>query len=809
MKAGVRVNRKLLVLQFVVIAMAGILITFNNCGRPFRHHILNEANEVPEQIGDGDDFPQEIEKIIVLYNRNAPDAEEIANYYANARAIPAKQICAVSLPPGYFAKHPQLLAARDEILEECICELIPAADRPSPCDISKVSEIAEVSPVNMMAIIRGIPTRLHDTGLVADNHMPSFDFYLSYMIYRDEDIFDDDDFRPDQEEFSYKRFNVPFLPRTHKFLAYARIEGITKESTFDLIDRSIVAEANGFQGNVVSEDQQSFEYFQGFTSTFAPQCESYITYEPFVFGAPESSWPWQECRAGTTWTTINSPDVLNGQVPGEKKSLIPKAVNVGLLMGRSHYHNWHQGFDGFDAMINWHKTEENCTELCRDFPTAQEQTNCRNNSTDFFRQLNTDCVGTAPGFIGWQYRSYPVQYMAFLPSGWETGSDGALPKSPSYVMQGDSYKDATFTDDSYLHFGMSSVDSLDNSECYGYECKEEIVMFIKTVIELPRDLTVSGIREFDIKFRVRNQETTGGDISSNLIFYNDNEPGDDNYYTTGRHHNISGPNLQWTEFTRTHRAEEDERPFAHTITRIALQLRTLFHTAPKGFLDLDGIELIDVETGTNFLDPQIGSFNYPYHEQTDYGDWAANVIERFGGVAFWGSAGHHITNGHAFNGTQYFLDSYFRGVNLSQSVINAGNAMSGIVYGDPLLRPVAVGLYHPTLDEFNTAEGRTVTKFQIDSFGPLLVRAFNGAYSIDTVKWQIDFCPSINEKTCIASDWSVVERGIGARNDRELHWANYINQSKPQDYVFRLKVWNQNKEHEALFDYARIQYLGE
>ena len=71
--------------------------------------------------------------------------------------------------------------------------------------------------------------------------------------------------------------------------------------------------------------------------------------------------------------------------------------------------NGHTGFDGFGTMTNWRKSGASCNPLCAD-------QGCSTRTFDYFGELDSSCVGGAPGLMGFQLRSYPVSYYGFYPA---------------------------------------------------------------------------------------------------------------------------------------------------------------------------------------------------------------------------------------------------------------------------------------------------------------------------------------------------------------------------------------------------------
>ena len=215
-----------------------------------------------------------------------------------------------------------------------------------------------------------------------------------------------------------------------------------------------------------------------------------------------SSWDYYNCRAGATY---------DGRVPA-LQSTTPLAINVGIYSGNNHSGNNHTAFNGsLTRMLNWRKTDEPCTPLCRDLPIA-EQAECRLASTDHYKEINTSCVGTALGFLGWQRRSYPVQYMGFFPPKFTTSSTGSTAKvAPMRIEANDAYRESgKFSDDYYLRFGGNTKPSTsrcaleDNSQV---DCPEVLPLNMMHVKSYPSNdlLRFESLpnRELSLSFKIR------------------------------------------------------------------------------------------------------------------------------------------------------------------------------------------------------------------------------------------------------------------------------------------------------------------
>ena len=99
----------------------------------------------------------------MVYNTNAAGARAIAEHYQVARGLAANQLCPVQMPNGTYASKDELLGARKQILNNCICPAIPSGQRPADCAANPAAT-AQVSPFTHLVMVRGMPSRLFGTG---------------------------------------------------------------------------------------------------------------------------------------------------------------------------------------------------------------------------------------------------------------------------------------------------------------------------------------------------------------------------------------------------------------------------------------------------------------------------------------------------------------------------------------------------------------------------------------------------------------------------------------------------------------------
>lgn len=765
-----------------------------------------------------------VEFALVLYNVNAePDSKLIAAHYALARSIPDTHLCGIEVPVGHYASVDHLLGARRTIVEECLCELIPLAVRPQPCDTANIDAVRAQSKITHLVFTRGIPARLYGTPWPTDHHEPSFDFYLSHLIYRNDDIFAagttgavTSDYLTPELDLQAATFQIlsapPLDPAQHRDLAYGRIEAIDLDRTLALIERTVAAEALGLGGNFLHEkDNASAAFFRDLTASHAPECTSYITHEPFLFGTPESSWPPSLCRAGTTNVKADGPDPtktsddpISGVIPGSLRSTIPQAVDVSVMIGTVPTPNSMSGFNNFGVVTNWRRSEAQCTPLCEDHATQAERDACTQASTDWFRELDTSCVGAGRGLIGHQVRSYPVQYYGFFPPDWDTYQVGSAEKVAPRVLSGGAWQDTVFTDDVYLHFGSSTAEAPDLAQCTLEDgsvepCPERLAIRLEHTLDVDPPLPVVGTREILLRLHHRGAASPGGQLVVDLAL-DDGAAGVTKQAVLA----MDAARDDWETSELSFVVSDAELA---SIAQLDLQFATTLDDGLVGYLDLDGLELVDAATGMQLLDVQTGSFSAPAQDRTHPGDWAATAIDRLGAIAWWGSSSHHLTLGWAFREEQRFNGAFFMGRTLGESLLLTGSGASGIIYGDPLYRPSAVRIHLPGWDFYGAPPGAVVTSADLPGAGTVLLNVLHGTANLATVSWSLASCPSVDRAACDAGGlWTERLTGAGARVDAPVDWTTFIDTGVAQEFTLRLRIWNAGEEQDELFNYAYFQF---
>ena len=748
---------------------------------------------------------------LIVYNQNAVGAQEIAEYYAKARQIPQEQMCAVTLPPGLYGSPAELWGARKTIVESCICSALVPDIRPDPCKVENIAAIAQVSPFTHLVIIRGMPARLIGGPWPEHVEDPSFDYYLAHFVYnddRDEVFVREGNPRaaPQYPAFhADRRYVSPLNAAVHRSMAYGRIEAMTVDRTKDLIDRTLAAERAGFSGNIFAGTDN--EFARRLVSATSDPCREYLE-------NPGELWP-QECRFGTT---AHRNSLGKSHLPGEQESPIPVAVNAGVLLGSSYRSQTQSGFDGFDVMRRWHKSEMECVELCSDFPSVAERRECRARSTDYFSELNTECVGTANGFWGHQVRSWVVQYYGFMPVGWDTVGNGQVEKIPPTIVRGES------PEFNYAHFGSRChplVDAdcvLETPRCTREtgdirDCPERIAVALESNLDestfplvVPRD----GKRDFRVSFRYRYPGPPGAKLQVGLLVT----------YASGKRPRLltdielSVASGDWREASAIVSVgpDGDNLESDTKIIRARFLISVTVKHGVYEYLDLGRFRVEDVLTEQSLLPEVVGNFAMPAQNDTHAGDWAANVIDRLGGIACFGSSSHFLTNGFAFSDSFRQLAMLSSGRSLGEMLVSR-TAVSGIIYGDPLYRPMAVKIFTGMdFDEIGTTEHvpgllPRVGPGDFEDGRAIRINAMNGVDYREDIEWEVSVCLSPDWEACDKENmWKIALRGQGAVEELPIDLRDQLEGEGEKTVSIRLQAFQSGAGNGPIRNYARILY---
>jgi len=726
------------------------------------------------------------ENVLVIYNKNYVHGKELAEYYANKRGIDNSHLCEVTLPNGNFATKEHLLGARKTIYDGCLCKLTEIYET---CSEDNRKEVIRDSLITHFVLIKGIPHRLTGIGNSRDSEEPSFDYYLS-LIDIDNMI---STIFPANRNIMYYGHSRAIDPYEDDIFSYGRIEEMNAERTKELIDKIILSEQRGVSGNFVLIENSYFRssFFKELSSSYKDVCK-----EHYEGGEGD----YENCRLG----------ISKLHVPGEPLSEIKKVINAGIYLGNGYKSNSHNAFDGFYNMLNWHKSEYDCITLCEDFENPIDEENCRINSGDYFKEINTDCVG-ANNLIGWQLRSYPVQYFGFWPTGWYPVKQGSSEKTPPLVLEGDAFTNERFSDNKYLRFGSLDNEIVENPECILENgdienCNEIVAVNLeKRYVYLNENIAPGEKRSFTIKFRHKNPEYNNGKIYVRLLAWYEDKTYE-RYEPVLGDIVISEASDNWMEKEIKIEVENNKEI---DINRIWLRISSHKKSNIKKWFEIDGVEIIDDFDGTEYLGVDTGSFNNKFIGQTRSGDYAPNAIARLGAIGWWGSGSHYYTGGFAFSSTHNFIGSFYSGKSLGESLLFSGSTMSGTIYADPLYRPSGVKIYMGN----GTKEISRPNKYYFSKNlnfpnDDIYINAFHGLDGES--EWSLSYCIGDNITFCDENNkWTGVEFGDGLAYNKKINTnLNDIHfENENLTIILKLRVWRDGEEDNDLIDYAYFNHI--
>jgi hypothetical protein len=750
---------------------------------------------------------------LVVYNANDPEAHDIAVYYAAARGIADDQLCPITMPRGHHATPADVLGARTSIINECFCALL-GPETPTPCDVSNLEAIIAGLPITHLVMIRGLPGRMTGTGWPTDSEDPSVDFYLSYLLANDADIFAEDTKGSIYLQYPYLSMGkvmAPALdPKEHGYFAIARIQAMTSNRTMDLIDRTLDSEAKGLQGNIVSETTStdvSDVPGQYLTSTFSGDCLDYLTHEPFAFDTPESSWPYETCRWGSTGSTAEGS--AKQLMPGMVGTTIPQAINVGFFVGKEPFSepkdNNHSAFFDYNNMLRWRVSDADCLPECDDFESEAEQVACEDASTDWFQSINTDCVGVAPGFMGQQLRSYPVGYYGFIPQGWWAPGGGATEQTAPIIRQDGAFQNETFTDPYYAHFGNADLTAPNEDTCQAVDgstvpCPERVAVNINRKLTLTTPIDLTNDAAFTIRVRYRNQGSPNAKLRLQLFANNLNN-------MAAKQADGSNADIDLSESHATWQTAEFEvfiaADAADEITKLRFYLNGNHWMKIRGWIDLDAVEVLDPITGTEFMPGDAQSFAQVKDITNAKGESAADVIDRMNGIAYWGSSSHHLTGGWSFY-SNLVAQMLFSGRTLGEATSYSG-AKAGIVYGDPLYRGFGVKMYRTSYNNLLTNNPLVIWQDTPVDHRTLYLNTLHGTANNHDLQWELAACTSEILFDCQDSDWNPLVRGHGAVRDHVIDLASLAETTGDLPVFLRIRAWPAGDPQNHLSDYGHVQ----
>lgn len=733
--------------------------------------------------------------VLIVVNDNSVDSPQIGQYYAQRRDIDPANVVHVRVPDQYYINWKDFQSLRDQILRFGICPTVQASAQPAACaDTSlpiytadTVASLTAATPIRYIVTTRGVPTRMNVDNSVYDLYFSNYsgstsvDNYLKYWLasFLSSELSKNAPPPPYSSNSSLPSpFAVDFKNRVQDFgdgrgmrlvdpvqdgeYIIGRIEGVNLKAAQALVDRALDAETNGWYGKlygstygnmggtslwfdyaknriVYGDSSNGWRYALGLFDENRPKCSEYQSPSHYFMGAqtdPSGKSP-AYCQAQF------NKGVPNESIPGVSSARQPQPVDALAYFGSLDDHTVANDLctldgrkveNGFCTLQKWRKNDTCSLTLCSN---ATDPAACRAASTDPYQELNTECVGVATGFIGYNFQSFPVSIFGNWPTAWK----------PLSVDRNDVplVSDNGGVDDKYSAW-FSQPDQIASPSCYVYSngvlgtsqrpCNaarnigllQSVAIsspdpnkpptyhlsFYMQGVAIPSDTNIAITVTFSYSKPVNIACPTG---------LSEGPTGNTCAYVKSANTPLAAGDSGWTVAG----AGFDVTPPAGTGLNYDQATLTLGGTIAGGGVGFDLVSFKVLGSSTELVSN--GSFNKG-HLQTGYGDYAANFLGRLGGTAFWGSLSHHQSGGHSFESTSLGSLVYFmRGLPLGDAVWLGETNVSGVFYGDPLYAPLAVRI-KPTNNAFDFIELPT----------KIYGSAVNGSANAVTTTYSINYC---------------------------------------------------------------------
>ena len=667
--------------------------------------------------------------VLIIVNDNSLDSPQIGVYYAQQRDINPANIVHIKVPDSYFISWSDFRSMRDQLIrfmqlntldDPALVPVICTDGEPPYYCKTSMDQLLAHTTIRYLVTTRGVPTRMTVDGstLRFPSAPTSVDNYLKYWLIN---YFTDDvqlTFTERELAFAGGSGMRTVQPATDRELIIGRIDGLDLNAARALVDRAIAVENAGIFGSwygstqfwrwrdrntgqviypLSGSSQQGWRYGLGMWREDRVECAEYLN---FSGSLAEGKAP-AHCRLQLN--DDSDPDLqftqgINYPAPGNSQSRVPLVIDA---LG---YQGWLDGqatLGSFAALLNWRKNGQCSVMLC---DNAADPASCQANSSDIFGELNTDCVGVADGFMGYNHQSWPMSYLAIWPTGWfqssNTGNSGWNDGGHGDLNQlafPEVSNDEGFDDNNSLWF--RNTDQIPAPLCYAgrdfsvspsVPCVDQRRLVLSQKITLaPQTLDTNSPQTYrvSLRYKIRNIKSTV-DLRVRLFIH---ETGAGNAQIDYGVQTLATLTPVATTGWVTAEAFFTLNPSLHNTSSYD-GLKITFDT-PNAFAGDLGIDVVSVQETTAALELVSNSSFSLGHHQVASGDHAANFLNRLGGVAAWGSVGHHQSAGCAFcfNGLESMI-YFLRGLPLGDAVWFSEAQNSGILYGDPLYSPVAVRL---------------------------------------------------------------------------------------------------------------------
>jgi hypothetical protein len=752
--------------------------------------------------------------VLIIVNDNSLDSPEIGLYYARQRGIDQNNIVHVSVPDSYFVAWGQFRNLRDQIirfmqantlddpdLEPVVCE---DGEPPYYCAVS-MEQLRAHTRIRYLVTTRGVPTRVRvaDSALYAPNAPASVDAYLRHWLvnYFDQDV----QLKLTERELAFgdgtdMRQVIPALDRE---LIVGRIDGLTRSAAEALVDRAMGAERDGIYGRLLGSlrfrkwyDHEAARWMVldgrhplHLFGEWRPECVDYLASPS---GLPEGKTP-AHCMVQMS----DGPEPAPGNAGSRQPLAIDALVYQGWLDGQ-------RAAGGFDALLNWRRDPQCGTALCEDAPDPGA---CRAASTDVFKEIDTDCVGVADGFMGYNHQSYPVSYLTIWPTGWYPSAGNAVWND---TISGDVHglafpqvRDHKGYDDSYSLW-FRNTDQVKKPRCYpdgditgspSLRCLDERRVLIAQRVDLaPRPISPDAPPRYRVGLRYRADKMAGPvSLRVALSVHETGGGSAEVQYAAREIASIPPGKTDWTYAEIGFRLD----PARHTrLEYDGLKLRIETAGLFAGDLALDTVSLQEMSEGVALI--RNGSFDQG-HRQVATGDHAAAFLSRLNGTAFWGSVSHHQSGGCAFcNNALELLIYFLRGLPLGDAVWFNESNNSGVLYGDPLYSPVAVRL--APVNQGGPVRGAVALHGSVQNGNdPARVSS----------SYRVDVCPGTDIDACSTGPGAWAWAGVGGQGgERGAFLGPWdVSALAPGIYTLRLGLTSTHLDTgrtQALYDYQTV-----
>jgi len=397
--------------------------------------------------------------ILIVVNDNSIDSPQVGAYYAEQREIEPANIVHVRVPDSYFISWDDFRRLRDQLISSMQQNTLDDPAQPVACTDGEppyycqaaMEQLRTHTRIRYLVTTRGVPTRMTVDGstLISPNAPTSVDNYLKYWLinYLTNDV--QLRFTEREVAFGDGRGMRPVEPA----VAVERqgIYGTWYGSSKFFLWRDAATGASIYPP--LASSLQGWRYALGPWGEDRPECVDYLNSSGAL---PEGKAP-ALCQVQFNDDFDPAVQTIQGityPAPGNAASREPRVVDA---LG---YQGWLDGqasADSFNALLNWRKDDQCTLTLCEN---AVDPAACRANSSDSLKELNTDCVGVADGFMGYNHQSYPVSYLAIWPTGWRGPGGGDQDRLAFPVVRTDAGAD----DNHSLWFRNS--DQVADPRCY-------------------------------------------------------------------------------------------------------------------------------------------------------------------------------------------------------------------------------------------------------------------------------------------------------------------------------------------------------